>query len=71
VAAVAGLPCAPVDVAVLDGMRLCRDRREAVVLLDMAVAARVTTLGEVARLLGSRSWRGVPGGDAVPTGLDP
>ena len=61
---VAGLPCTPVDVGLLDGMRLCEDRREAVVLLDMAVAARLTSLRRVAELLGARSWRGVPG---VPT----
>jgi len=59
-----GLPCAPVDLAVLDGMRLQTDRREAVVLLDMAVAARLTTLRRLRRLVESRSWRGVPG---VPT----
>jgi hypothetical protein len=59
-----GLPCATVDLAVLDGMRLQRDRREAVVLVDMAVAARLTTLRRVRHLVESRSWRGVPG---VPT----
>ena len=59
-----GLPCASVQQAVLDGMRLQRDRREAVVLLDMTLAARITDLRQVRRLVESRSWRGVPG---VPT----
>ena len=58
---VGGLPCAPVELAVLDGIRLARDEREAVVLLDMTVAARLTSLRRVRRLVDSRSWRGVPG----------
>ena len=61
---VAGLPCTPVDLAVLDGLRLAADRREAVVLVDMALAARLTTRDRLERLVASRSWRGVPG---VPT----
>ncbi len=46
---VAGMTCAPPERAVIDAMRLADDGRDAVVVLDMALAAGLVTIPDVQR----------------------
>ena len=58
---VAGLGCATVTRAVFDEIRRCGSLRRAVVGIEMAVAAGLTTVEEVSTYVGTRSsWTGVP-----------
>ncbi len=58
---VAGLGCATVTRAVFDEIRRCGSLRRAVVGIEMAVAAGLTTVEEVSAYVGTRnSWTGVP-----------
>ena len=58
---VAGLGCATVTRAVFDEIRRCGSLRRAVVSIEMAVAAGLTTVEEVSTYVGTRSsWTGVP-----------
>jgi hypothetical protein len=57
-----GIPCTPARQALLDEMRLAEELREAVVAMDMAAAAELTSVARMHRYLARRtSWRGVPG----------
>jgi hypothetical protein len=64
------LATAPATRALFDAMRLHRDVRDAVVDLDMAAAARVSSIHAMTQWLGTRcSWRGVPGVPVVRAAL--
>lgn len=55
-----GVRCVGVERAVFDEMRRTGDRREAVVVLDMACAAELTSIKRMrAHLAGRAGWRGV------------
>lgn len=56
-----GVTCTDAVTAVFDAARLCRDVRAAVVVIDMAAAARLVPVAEIKDLVASRTWRGVPG----------
>lgn len=57
-----GVPCLAPAPALLDAMRLHEDVRDAVVDVDMAAAAQLTSPRRMREMLESRpSWRGVPG----------
>lgn len=64
-----GLLCVSVECALLDTMRLSADLREAVVAVDMTVAAGLTTPGRVHQEVASGRWSGVPGVPQVRAAL--
>ncbi len=65
-----GVRCAGVRRALFDAMRLEGGLRGAVVSLDMAAAARLTSVARMRSYLESRpSWRGVPGVPVVRRAL--
>lgn len=65
-----GLPCMPMTPALFDAMRLRGDVREAVVDLDMAAAARLSSVSAMRAHVASRSsWQGVPGVPVVRAAL--
>ena len=58
---VAGVPCACAERSVFDEMRLVGGRRSGVVVTEMAIAARLTTLDRMwAYVSGCNGWTGVP-----------
>ena len=58
---VAGVPCACVERSVFDEMRRVGGRRIGVVVTEMAIAARLTTLDRMwAYVSGCNGWTGVP-----------
>ncbi len=63
---VCGVACAPPERATYDAMRLAEDDREAVVVLDMAAAAEITSIRRVRVVRGTgrsvaRAWTGSVG----------
>lgn len=65
-----GVCCLPILPGLFDCMRLRRHVRDAVVDLDMAAAARLTSVGAMQRYVDSRpSWRGTPGVPVVRAAL--
>ena len=65
-----GLCCLAVVPALFDSMRLRNNVREAVVDLDMAAAARLTSVATMREYVDSRpSWRGTPGVPVVRAAL--
>ena len=65
------LLCRPAHWAAFDAMRLADSLESAVITLDMAVAAELTTIPEIRAILrGKPSWRGVPGVPQARHALD-
>jgi hypothetical protein len=65
-----GLCCLAIVPSLFDCMRLRRNVRDAVVDLDMAAAARLTSVSAIRQYVDSRpSWRGTPGVPVVRAAL--
>jgi hypothetical protein len=63
-----GIPCTIVERAVFDAVRGCPDLREAVVMVDIALAAGLTTIAQLTAYAAARD--GVPGRQLVAHAID-